>query len=138
MLKLEIITPEKTIFSGEVTDVYLPGSEGEMGVLEMHAALVTSLVPGELRYHVDGAEEALAIGTGFAEVTQERVLVLTDMAAGEAEIDEAATEAAIQRAEQKLKKLDKTKDHDEVLNLEIALAKSIAQLKLKSKRRKQI
>ena len=133
MLHLEIVTPEKKIFSGKVTDVYLPGAEGEMGVLEMHAALVTSLIPGELRYHIDGKEEALAVGTGFAEVTKERVLVLTDMAAGEAEIDEAATEAAIKRAEEKLHKLDHNKDQTEVLRLEMALAKSIAMLNLKGK-----
>ncbi|NWK55683.1 ATP synthase F1 subunit epsilon [Verrucomicrobiaceae bacterium N1E253] len=133
MLQLEIVTPEKKIYSGPVHDVYLPGSEGEMGVLEMHAALVTSLVPGELRYTVDGKTEALAVGTGFAEVTQERVLVLTDMAAGEAEIDEAATEAAIERAQQQLDQLDHDHDLEEVAMLEAALAKSFAQLKLKGK-----
>jgi len=133
MLQLEIVTPEKKIYSGPATDVYLPGSEGEMGVLEMHAALVTSLVPGELRYHVDGKEEALAIGSGFAEVTQERVLVLTDMAAGEAEIDEAATEAAIKRAEAQLSGLDHDHDIEEVALLEAALANSFAQLRLKGK-----
>lgn len=133
MLQLEIVTPEKKIFSGNVTDVYLPGSEGEMGVLEMHAALVTSLVPGVLRYHVDGEEVALAIGTGFAEVTQQRVLILTDMAAGEAEIDEASAEEAIKRAEAQLKGLDHSRDLEEVALLEAALAKSFAQLRLKGK-----
>ena len=133
MLHLEIVTPEKKIYSGHVKDVYLPGSEGEMGVLKMHAALVTPLVPGELRYHVDGKVEALAIGSGFAEVTQERVLVLTDMAAGEAEIDEAATEAAITRAEEQLAGLDHNRDLEEVAMLEAALANSFAQLRLKGK-----
>lgn len=133
MLQLEIVTPEKKIFSGPVADVYLPGSEGEMGVLETHAALVTSLVPGELRYKVDGKVEALAVGSGFAEVTQERVLVLTDMAASEAEIDETATEEAIKRAEEALAKLDHDTDLEEVAHLEAALAKSFAQLKLKGK-----
>jgi F-type H+-transporting ATPase subunit epsilon len=134
MLHLEIVTPEKKIFSGHVTDVYLPGSEGEMGVLEMHVALVTPLVPGILRYHAtDGKEEQLAIGTGFAEVTQERVLILTDMAAGEAEIDAAAAEAAIKRAEERLAALDHDTDLEEVALLEAALAKSFVQLRLKGK-----
>ena len=83
MLHLEIVTPEKKIFSDTVEDVYLPGEEGEMGVLEMHAALVTSLKAGELRYRKDGEVHELAIGSGFAEVTQEKVSVLTDMAMGE-------------------------------------------------------
>lgn len=133
MLQLEIVTPEKKIYSGPVADVYLPGSEGEMGVLETHAALVTSLIPGELRYHVEGKVEALAVGSGFAEVTQERVLVLTDMAASEAEIDEAAVEAAIKRAEEQLAGLDHDTDLEEVAAIESALAKSFAQLRLKGK-----
>jgi len=90
MLLLEIVTPEKKIFSDTVSDVYLPGAEGEMGVLELHAALVTALQPGELRYDKDGQTHELAIGSGFAEVTQEKVSVLTDSAFGEDEIDEAA------------------------------------------------
>jgi len=133
MLQLEIVTPEKTRFSGTVTDVYLPGSEGEMGVLEMHAALVTSLVPGILRYTVDGKEEKLAIGSGFAEVTKERVLVLTDMALDEAEVDVAAAESAIERAKAQLENLDHDKDIEDVANLEAALAKSFVQLRLKGK-----
>lgn len=133
MLQLEIVTPEKKIFSGPVADVYLPGSEGEMGVLETHAALVTSLVPGELRYHTEGKVEALAVGSGFAEVTQERVLVLTDMAAGEAEIDEAAAEDAIKRAEEQLNKLDHDHDIEEVAALEASIANSLARLKFKGK-----
>ena len=94
MLQLEIVTPEKKIFSDTVIDVYLPGADGEMGVLELHAALITALQPGELRYQKDGETHALAIGSGFAEVTQEKVSVLTDSAFGDAEIDEAAEEAA--------------------------------------------
>ena len=133
MLHLEIVTPEKKIFSGHVTDVYLPGSEGEMGVLEMHAALVTPLIPGVLRYHVEGKEEVLAIGSGFAEVTQERVLILTDMAAGENEIDVAAAEEAIKRAEDQLNNLDHDSNLEEVALLEAALANSFAQLRLKGK-----
>ena len=133
MLHLEIVTPEKKTFSGEVTDVYLPGSEGEMGVLEQHAALVTSLKPGILRYHINGKEESLAIGTGFAEVTANRVLILTDMAAGEAEIDVTATEAAVKRAEEQLANLDHDTDLEDVALLEAALAKSFVQLRLKGK-----
>jgi len=66
MLHLEIVTPEKKIFSDTVTDVYLPGADGEMGVLQLHAALVTALQPGELRYQKDGTEHALAACGGEA------------------------------------------------------------------------
>ncbi|MEN9975734.1 MAG: synthase subunit epsilon, partial [Verrucomicrobiota bacterium] len=53
-LHLEIVTPEKKVFSGEVDNVYLPGEEGEIGVLPQHAGLVTALKPGELRTQHDG------------------------------------------------------------------------------------
>ena len=88
-LHLDIVTPEKKIFSDTVDNVYLPGADGEMGILPQHAGLVTALKPGELRYLHNGKVEKLAIGSGFAEVTQTKVIVLTDMALGEAEIDEA-------------------------------------------------
>ena len=132
-LKLEIVTPEKKIFSDTVTDVYLPGAGGEMGVLELHAALVTALQPGELRYQKDGETHELAIGTGFAEVTQEKVSVLTDSAFGDAEIDEAAEEAAMKRTEEKLVKLS-TNDAEEAARLQEIIATTEARLRLKRKR----
>jgi F-type H+-transporting ATPase subunit epsilon len=138
MLHLEIVTPEKKIFSDTVEDVYLPGEEGEMGVLELHAALVTSLQAGELRYRKDGEVHELAIGNGFAEVTQQKVSVLTDTAAGEAEIDEAAMEAAIKSAEDALHVLKHDHDAEEIAHLQAMIAQSMAKLNLKRKRRKQI
>ena len=100
-LHLEIVTPEKTVFSGSVGNVYMPGANGEMGVLEGHAALITALEAGELRYEQDGQIHTLAVGSGFAEITQQRVNLLTDMALGEDEIDEAKAEEAMKRAEEK-------------------------------------
>jgi len=105
MLHLEIVTPEKKVFSDKVTDVYLPGADGEIGVLDLHAALVTTLTAGELRYQKDGSSHELAIGSGFAEISDDKLIILTDMALGEKEIDEAATQAAIERAEEQLKTL---------------------------------
>lgn len=135
MLHLEIVTPEKKIFSDTVADVYLPGAEGEMGVLELHAALVTALKPGELRYQKDGQTQELAIGAGFAEVTQEKVSVLTDSAFGEEEIDESATEEALERAEHKLVEVT-GKDAEEAAYLQDVIATSQARLQLKRKYKK--
>ena len=70
-LQLDIVTPEKKAFSAPVDHVYLPGADGELGVLPMHAGLVTALKPGELRYLHNGQTTTLAIGSGFAEITQE-------------------------------------------------------------------
>ena len=136
--QLDIVTPEESIFLGEVEDVYFPGAEGEMGVLPGHVALVTALLPGELRYKMDGKTEELAVGEGFVEVTQEKVTVLTDLAVGDAEIDESRIEAAMKRAEETLSKIDPSSSAEQVAALEASIAKSMAQLKLKRKRRTQI
>ncbi len=133
MLQLEIVTPEKKIFSDTVSDVYLPGVDGEMGVLELHAALVTALAPGELRYLKDGTVHALAIGSGFAEVTQEKVSVLTDSAFGDDDIDEAVEEAAMKRAEEELAKVS-TEEAEEAAHLESMIATNTARLLLKRKK----
>ncbi len=130
---LDIVTPEKTIFSDKVDDVYLPGSEGEMGLLSMHAALVAPLQPGELRYLKDGNIEELAVGEGFVEVNDNKVSVLIDLAVGDSEIDEAKVEEAMKRAEDALAGV--TDDHDEAAALQMAIAKSQAMLKLKRKHR---
>ena len=134
-LHLEIVTPEKKIFSDTVGNVYLPGADGELGILDGHAALVTSLRPGELRYEKGGKDITLAIGSGFAEVTQHRVNVLTDMALGEDQIDEAKVEEGMRRAEDQLKAMSHDHDAEEVAHLQAVIAKSMAQLKLKRRHR---
>ena len=101
-MHLDIVTPEKKVFSDAVENVYLPGADGEMGILPSHAGLVTALQAGELRYLHNGETGTLAVGSGFAEITQEKVVVLTDMALGEDEIDEEETEKAIERAKEQL------------------------------------
>lgn len=131
--QLDIVTPEKTIFSDTVDDVYLPGSEGEMGILTMHAALVAPLKPGSLRYLKDGKIEELAVGEGFVEVAGDKVSVLIDLAIGEAAIDEAKVEEAMKRAQEALAGVNV--DHDEFAALQMVLAKSEAMLQLKRKGR---
>jgi F-type H+-transporting ATPase subunit epsilon len=134
-LHLDIVTPEKKVFSDAVDNVYLPGADGELGVLPMHAGLVTALQPGELRYLHQGQTVTLAVGSGFAEVTQKKVVVLTDMALGEAEIDEKSTEEAIQRAQEKLKGVEHSMDAEEVAYLESVISRSTAALHFKRKYR---
>jgi F-type H+-transporting ATPase subunit epsilon len=130
-LQLEIVTPEKKIFSDLVENVYLPGADGEMGILPTHAGLVTALQPGELRYLHQGQVQSLAVGSGFAEITQTKVVVLTDSALGEAEIDEAQVEEAMKRASEKLAGFDHSMNSEEVAYLQGVIAKSAAALRFK-------
>ncbi len=134
-LHLEIVTPEKKVFSDSVDNVYLPGVDGEIGVLPMHAGLVTALKPGELSYLHDGRKVVLAIGSGFAEITQTKVVVLTDMALGEAEIDERSAEEAIQRAREQLQAVEHSLNAEEVAYLQGVISKSAAALHFKRKHR---
>ena len=134
-LQLDIVTPEKKIFSDTVENVYLPGADGEMGILPQHAGLVTALKPGELRYLHNGKVETMAIGSGFAEVTQTKVVVLTDSALGEADIDEVYVEAAIKRAQEKLAAVDHNLDSEEVAYLQGVISRSAAALHFKRKNR---
>ena len=68
-MEFKVITPDEVAVTATVEYVYLPGSLGEMGVLEHHTALITSLEPGELRYKpMDGPEESMVVGTGFVQV----------------------------------------------------------------------
>lgn len=132
-LHLEIVTPEKKIFSDTVENVYLPGVDGEMGILPSHAGLVTALQPGELRYLRGGQITTLAIGSGFAEVGADKTVVLTDMALGESEIDEAATLDAMKRAQDKLQTVGDSGSAEEVAYLQGVIAKQTAALSFKRK-----
>lgn len=133
-LQLEIVTPEAKIFSDEVTTVVLPGSLGEMGVLPNHAPIVTALLPGELRYTKDNVVTELAIGEGFVEVTGSTVKVLTDLAVSEAGIDEGTVQAALDRAQARMKDAA-LMGAEEIAAVEASIAKSLVQLRLKRKRR---
>lgn len=132
-LKLEIVTPESKVFSDDVDMVVLPGVEGQLGILPMHVPLLTQLLPGELHIMQEGKQKDIVVGTGFVEVSQTQVSVLTDMAMGEAEIDESATEQAVKRAEADLASKDLT--GEAVGEVQAALARSLAALKFKRRRK---
>ncbi|MBA2584987.1 MAG: F0F1 ATP synthase subunit epsilon [Chthoniobacterales bacterium] len=130
-LKLEIVTPETTAYSEDVDMVTLPGSEGELGVYPNHAALLTTLNPGELRVLKDGRESYLAVGEGFVEITGTAVSVLTDMALESEKIDVAVAEAAVARAKAAMEE-----DHgaQDVAAIQASLQKALAQLHVKRRR----
>lgn len=97
-LRLEVVTAEREVYAGDADIVIAPGAEGELGILPEHAALLTTLRPGELRFRTGGQEETLAIGGGFLEVRDDRVLVLADSAERGEEIDLERARAAEERA----------------------------------------
>jgi F-type H+-transporting ATPase subunit epsilon len=132
MLRLEIVTPEAKTYSDDVDSVVIPGIDGELGVLPMHAPVMTLLEPGELRVLKSGQELRLAVGEGFVEITPEKVAVLTDMAVKESDIDESAAEEAIRRAEQAMSG-EKLSNEEYAAN-NAALLRSLALIKVKRRR----
>jgi len=130
MLHLEIVTPDRLAFKGDVDSVVIPGSEGEFGVLQQHIPLMTQIKPGELVVTTGPKKEYLAVGEGFATVTHNQVNILTDMAIESQHIDEGAAEAAIERARATLAgKHDLTEE--ECASVQASLLKSLAQVHVK-------
>ncbi len=132
-LKLEIVTPSAVVYSEDVSLVALPGRQGDMGIYPNHVPLMTKVAAGEVELTRDGQKEMLAVGEGFAEVTGDRVSILTDMAALEADIDEAKAEEALKAAEDRLK--GESLNDEQVIAAEAAAAAALAQLKVKRRNR---
>jgi len=127
-LKLEIVTPDAKTYSEDVEMVTLPAAEGEMGIYPMHVPLLTQIVAGEVSVRKDGRDYFLAVGDGFVKITGDQVAVMTDMAIKAENIDEAKAEEARQRAEARL---SEKLDDEETALCAAALARSLAQLKVK-------
>ena len=131
-LRLEIVTPQATAFSEDVDMVTLPAVEGQIGVYPNHVRLMTQIVPGELIVTKDGVDRLLAVGEGLVEITAHRVSVITDMAIAADHIDEAKVEEARARAAARLQ--EKISD-EEVASVNASLARSLAQLHVRRRRR---
>jgi F-type H+-transporting ATPase subunit epsilon len=132
-LKLEIVTPDRVAYSEDVEMVTLTGASGEIGILPQHTWLMTQMMPGELVARKGGRDVFLAVGGGLVEVTGQRVSILTDMAVAAESIDEAKAEEARLRAEARLK--EKLAD-EEVASVNAAMARALAQLRVKRRTRR--
>jgi F-type H+-transporting ATPase subunit epsilon len=97
-LNLSIVTPNGSIFSGNVKSVTLPGKEGEFGVLPGHASLVSALSVGVIVIEKKEAVEAVAINWGYVKVNEESVSVLVDGAVALAPGDDSQTAQNIENA----------------------------------------
>jgi len=102
-LKLKVVTPTRTVVDSEADEVEMPGELGYLGILPGHTPLITVLKTGVLSFTNGGAERALAITAGFAEVSNDVVTVLADSADEPSEVDVAAAERERAQAEEELK-----------------------------------
>ncbi len=102
----ELASPERLVFSGEVDQVDVPGSEGEFGALAGHAPLVTTLRPGMLTVYQGGEKHQIVVHGGFAEAGASGLTVLADMATSLKDIDRAAFAAHISEMEERVKQME--------------------------------
>jgi len=101
-LTLELATPTRLVVAETAEEVVVPGIEGYFGVLPGHAAFLTTLGIGEVMYRIGRDEHYLAVSGGFAEVRNDKVIILADRAERPEEIDRARAERAKERAERRL------------------------------------
>lgn len=135
-IKVDIVSAEGEIHSGEASMVFAPAKMGEVGIAPRHAPLLTALKPGEVRVEMpDGGEEAFYITGGMLEVQPHLVTVLADTALRGDQLDEAAALAAQQEAETALEGVSEETDIARAqAELEEARARYRAAQKLKGKR----
>lgn len=124
--RLDIVTPEKVVFSEEIDFVVAPGADGELGILPEHAPLVTALKVGTLRVQQGGKFFKVAVSGGFMEVKNSRIVVLADTAERADQIDVERAKAAKERAEQRLNSKNSEID---IHRAEISLHKAINRIK---------
>lgn len=131
-LKLEIATPEGNVYSADVEWVTLQTASGQITILPQHVRLIAQLAPGEMIVRRDRQEEYLAVGEGLADVTGNRVAIVTDMAISTDKIDEARIEEARQRAAARLRE---KLSAEELASVNASLARALVQLNVKRRHR---
>ena len=107
LFSVSVVTPERSVFDGDVEMIVVPGEGGEIGVLARHVALEALLKAGSTRIHLSGGEVIeLATGSGFFEVHSSRALVLVDDAVDLREIDAGRAIAQLEEARAELGRLE--------------------------------
>ena len=137
-LSIEVVTAERSVLVEDDVDMVIaPASEGEVGILPRHAPLLATLRPGSLRIKKEGAETDLAVGGGFLQVNQDRVLILADAAERADEIDEERAEAARRRAEAALTEAARAGEPAQIAAARVALRRSLVRLDVARRKRRR-
>ena len=124
---LEVVTPERTFFSGECSSMVLPTLDGLYGVLAGHEPMVTAVESGVFKYRTpDGMWHFAAVGKGFAEVMPDYVILMASSAERPEEIDKARAERSRQMAEERLRQKQSVQEY---YRSKTALARAMARLK---------
>lgn len=134
-IELQVVTPEKIAFQGEIDQISLPTENGQITILPKHLSLVSTIKHGELIIKNGNKNILMAVYGGFIEVRKNQVRVMTDIAERMDEIDAEKAERARQEAERRLREKDRM-DDVAFADTVAALEKSLARLKVARKKRK--
>ena len=132
-LTLELATPTRMVVAETVDEVVVPGSEGYFGVLPGHAPLLATLGIGELTYRIGREERHVAVSGGFAEVRNDKVIVLADTAELPQDIDRGRAERSRERAEQRLS--GRSQDETDYARAAAALARAVTRIQVSGRGR---
>jgi len=105
-LTFSLVSPEAELFSGEVDQVDVPGSEGDLGILPNHSPLMAAIRTGAITVYVDGAETQYFVQGGFADVTPAGLTVLAEKASLLSDVNAESTQADIEAATKALEGMD--------------------------------
>jgi F-type H+-transporting ATPase subunit epsilon len=134
-IRCEVVTAERIVFDDQVDMVLAPGIQGQLGILPLHAPLMTALTYGELIIRREGEEdEYVAIGGGFMEIGPDHVTILADSAERADEIDEERAEEARLRAEETMEQ--KAREEVDFARAEASLRRSLVRLKVAKRKRR--
>jgi F-type H+-transporting ATPase subunit epsilon len=129
-IQLDVVTPERRVLAESVDAVYLPGLEGELGILPGHTPLISELNTGVLSYTKGGETQRLHVSGGFVEVKSDHVSVLAEIAERPEEIDAAKARLTRERMEKTLSSWSGTEEDFEIARAR--LERSIVRLQLTS------
>jgi len=136
-IRLEIVTPEKSVVNEDAQIVVAPGTLGEFGVLAGHTPFLTTLKMGTIRYrNVNGTDRYIFVSGGFAEVLPDRVTVLAESAERRIEIDIERAKSALERAQKRLA-AEKKQESMDYARAKASLERALFRLRLAETRRQQ-
>ena len=129
---LEVVTPARVEVSQEVDMVVAPGTEGEFGILPGHVLFLSGIIPGEMRYNIGSETVSLAVTTGFAEVSNDKVSILVDAAEKGTDVDIDRARRALDRARERIGRGKSAEDID-YARAEAAMQRALARIKVAEK-----
>ncbi len=133
-MQLEIVTPEKIIYTGEVDEIVINTADGEIAVLPHHVNLMTKVLPGEMTLKIGNKTQYMAITGGFLEITNNKITLLADYAVEAEQIEVSKALEAQKRAEEILKKKESGISAQDLATAQGDLRRAILELHVAKRR----